>query len=789
MNNERFLFKNKWVLIVLPVLVALALLIPLKNARINPDLNAYLPESMQSKKNLIRMEEVFGKYEPILVFLETGDVLQEKTLTRIRDLSKELNRTAEFDQVMSLFDATDIKGEDGMMVVEPVVRRIPKTEDGREALREAIRTNDLAYGLVVSEDFRYAMILVNPAKGVSDDDAIAVIQDLLEKYPGDEKVSLNGTPYLKHELQERTTRDLATLLPIGLLAMILFLFFSFREIRGVLLPFSVVVLSILLAMGLMPLFGWELSILAILVPILMIAIANNYGVHIIARYQELNALHPDWSMPQIVGVTVTHLKKPVLFTALTTIVGVLGMAVSVMIPAQQMGIVAALGIGFALFLSITFIPAILVGMKKGPVQPSFLKERNTLIVRILDWVSGAVVSRPRLIVGIFAGVSLVLGLGITRLHVSIRMEEMMPKGHPLRVSTAIADEHFGGTKNLAVLFEGDMKDPALLNRMDRYGRELEGMPEVGRAISLATVMRKMSEAMNDPGTPEYGKIPGTRDAVAQYLELYSMSGDPAEFEKMVDFDYTRGVMNIQFRAEDIASFNRVTDRINSLVKEDPAFVLAGGHSLLEKDLAESVIWSQVYSLLFSVVAIALLLMLIFKAAAGGLMGSLPLIFALICTFGLMGWLGIELDIASAMLSSIAIGVGVDYTIHLFWRLQTELREGKDYPEAIRIALRTTGRGIAINAFSVMLGFSVLFLSGLVLLKTFAFLILFSLLLCLISALVFIPALSLLARPQFLITKKSINHENKDHIRMPRNELVYKRRSERAGRPADRRPVQ
>jgi len=119
-------------------------------------------------------------------------------------------------------------------------------------------------------------------------------------------------------------------------------------------------------------------------------------------------------------------------------------------------------------------------------------------------------------------------------------------------------------------------------------------------------------------------------------------------------------------------------------------------------------------------------------------------------FGLMGWMGIELNIVTALLSSISIGVGVDYTIHLFWRIKTELANKKDYPTAIFTALTTTGRGITINAFSVMLGFSVLFFSQFPYLQTFAFLIILSLALCLICALLLMPAICTLAKPKFLL---------------------------------------
>jgi hypothetical protein len=115
----------------------------------------------------------------------------------------------------------------------------------------------------------------------------------------------------------------------------------------------------------------------------------------------------------------------------------------------------------------------------------------------------------------------------------------------------------------------------------------------------------------------------------------------------------------------------------------------------------------------------------------------------------MGWLGIELNIATALLSSIAIGLGVDYSIHLFWRLKTEMKSGSNSEEAITVSLRTVGRGITINAFSVITGFSVLFLSAFPYIRSFAFLIITSIALCLLATLVLVPAICMLSTPKFL----------------------------------------
>jgi predicted RND superfamily exporter protein len=759
MNNDILPIRYRRYFIAAAVIVTLLMAIPLKNSKINTDLNTYLPDDIPQKVNLDKLESIFGSTDPIIMFFESDDVLRDSTLKRVESLTYALQNAEQFKDVVSLFTTKNIRSEEGTMIVDPVVRQIPETKEEREALRHEIRGNQLAYKLVVSDDFRYTLIMFNPKQGFSDSEIFKTLRKMLKENPGSEKVYFNGMPYLRDEIQKKAIHDLALLLPLGILIMITFLYFSFRETKGVFVPLSVVVMSIVVAMGMMPLLGYDLSIIAVLVPILMIAIANNYGVHIVTRYQELNARDPDRSMKSILNEAMYYLRNPILLTALTTIVGILGMTTHIMLPAKQMGIVCAAGIGFALLLSLFYVPAVMSLLKKGKPQKSFLQPKRTLVDKFLVSAGTATTGKPKMVLAIFILFFLVTGAGIYKLHVSFNNEKIMPPSHPVRISTAIANEHLGGTKVISLLFEGDIKDPKVLNDMERFTEVLKKLPQVGSVTSIATVIKTISRAMNDTGDPLYDRIPDTKDAVAQYIEFYNLSGDPEDFERLVDFDYTKADMNIQFKAENIGEFNKVENTIDSLMTTSNYCKLKAGHCLVEKHMAKSLVKGQNYSLIFAFAAIILLLWWIFRSLKAGIMGSIPLVFSVICTFGLMGWLGFELDIATSLLSSVAIGIGVDYTIHYFWRLKTELSNGVEYAEAVRRTLKTTGRGIAINAFSVMVGFSVLFFSGITILKSFGFLIIFSLILCLLCALMLIPAICYLIKPAFLEKSPIKNFNN------------------------------
>ncbi len=750
MKEKKPIFiRYRLLLILAPVFFSLAMLVPLRKAKINTDLMEYLREQFKEHKNIEILEAEFGKFDPVILVIESDDILSSTSLKQIKNLSEELNQYKEFAEIISIFETKYIRGAAGSMIVDPVIKRIPQTKNSREELRMEIRANPLAYRLLISDDFRYSLILVKPEKGYSDKHVFKIIEKVLAENPGKEKIYLNGLPYLRDQIQKLAIRDLIILMPLGLVTMMIFLYFSFGEWRAVFLPFSVVIMSILVAMGLLPLMGWDFSLIAVLVPIMMIAIANNYGVHLLMRNQELRSVYPEWNLFQRVEETVKRLRYPVLMTGITTIVGILGMAVHIMLPARQMGIVSAVGVAFALTASLYFIPAVMSGLETNKIKKPLERKKSSKLDRLLIWFGIISFTRPKIVIITFSALTIFIGTGIVNLNVAVNMENMMPAGHPLRKSTHIANAKFGGTKTISILFEGDIKSPEIMRALDRLEQKLKKHPETGSVTSIASVIRIISRAMNDPGDLYYDTIPADRNTIAQYLEFYSMSGDPEDFEQLVNFEYTKAILNIQFSSLNIKSLKEYESYVNRLLEGIPYHKVTAGQCLIEKKMSESIVRGQIFSLIFALAAIIILLGIIFRSVNAGILGSVPLLACLLCNFGLMGWLGIELDIASSLLSSVAIGIGIDYTIHLFWRLKYELLNGKSYPEAIALSLKTTGKGISINAISVIIGFSILFFSGLMILKTFALLIISSLIICLLCALVFVPAICIHGRPEFL----------------------------------------
>jgi predicted RND superfamily exporter protein len=744
----------RWPIIFGFLVLAVVFGLQIPKAEINSDMKSQLPPGMESRVNTDAIDGIFGGTEMLMVLVHSDDVLAPETLERVKNLSRQMKRVKGVDKVLSLFELKNIKSGEGAMVVEPAVSRIPRTPGEREELRQEIRGNDIVFGSVVSEDFTLTAVIALLKTDVSDDFIVTEVRRLLEENPGPEEVSLGGLPYTRFEVSESIERDLSRLLPLGLLIMLIFLFVCFRQVRGVVLPFIVVVMSIAFSMGMIPLLGWKIQVITVLLPVMLIAIANDYGIHLIAKYQEYNTDGNPYSSKDLAKYVFSSLSRPVVLTGLTSAAGMLCLLGHIIIPARELSVLAALGILFALTASLLFIPAVLSLLPKARpvVKAGDASRRKRTFERLLGFLGFQVTAFPKAIIFVSLTLAVVTSVGIFFVVIDTDPSNYYVSDHPVARSADLVNEYLGGAQNVSVVFEGDIKDPRVMQKIDAMEQELLGWPDVGNTSSIARVVRQMSRALYDSDEDGYDRIPDTRNAVAQYFELYSMSGDPDDFEKMVDFPYEHAMITARLKTSSTKRLDAILGQIDKMVMDDPDVKLVGGFGAILLELAIGVVNGQIRSLILAILVVGALLMLLFRSAAAGAIAAIPLALSMAVLFGLMGFFGIELNVATALLSSIMIGVGVDYTIHYLWRYREERRRGKEPDDAVKTTLTTTGRGIIFNALSVVIGFGVLMSSGFMPVRFFGFLIVVSILSCLIGALVLIPALCLVLRPRFLEPK-------------------------------------
>ncbi len=772
MHDGNFLEKYRWWIIGVSVGITLFFAAWLPKLKNDPDINAMIPENMEARINTDKINEMFGSTEMVVILFQDRDILNGTTLKRIKKIVSKIKQVKGVTRTMSLFDARSIRGEAGAMIVNPAVQKIPETPAERKALRKNLLSNDLVRDVVLTPDCSMTAVFASISKDVPQTEIVGKIRQVVARYPGEAKVYFGGMPVLKEKISDYISKDLRILMPVAFILMVLMLFGAFRQIRGVVLPFLVVAMSIIVSMGMIPLMGWKMTVISVLLPVMLVAIANDYGIHMMALYQELNATGMYRSRKYLVGQVFSRLYRPVLLTGLTTVAGILGLLSHVLVPAKQLGILAAVGIAFALMLSLFMIPAILMMLKVPPPARAKGGAKKHFLEYLLSYIGKAVIRHPKRVILGFVLLFLITGAGILLIKVDANIENFFPRKNPVRVSGDLINKYFGGSENISVWFRGDCKDPALLHRLEKYSVTLKTNSGVGDVISIADVVKEMSKALYDPDEKQYDNIPGTRDAVAQFFELYSMSGDPEDFEQLVDFDYKNTQMLVRVNSGSTKVIDQVVKQITQLTKNDPDFAGIGGYGYINARLSDLIIRGQIRSLILAVLAVAFLIMLVFKSVRSGLFVSVPLAGSMIILFGLMGYLGIVLDVATAMLSSIMIGVGVDYTIHFLWRYKTERESGKSYEDAVFTTLTTTGRGIIFNAFSVIVGFTALLISSFMPIRFFGFLVMISISSCLVGALVLVPALILQFKPRFLEpTREKIPVNRSIHVHGPIKEAI------------------
>ena len=745
----KYIIKYRWPIIVFFTVVTLIFSFSLKDLSIDADLKHYFPNSMESMIATDKIEEKFGSQDMVMIIFKTNDILNPESLKRIKNIDRGLKRIPGIRKTTSLFSSNRIYGEGGVMYVEPAIGRIPSDSVAIRELKQSLSENDLVMNIVVADNFKSSAILATLESTANEDTVFAAVHALLKDFPGSEKVYFGGLPYLRQAINKDIRRDGTILVPAAMLLMIIFLFLVFREWRGVILPFLVVIMSCILALSLLPIIGWKFYFISLLVPVMLIAVANDYGIHIIAKYQELNAEGGIASMKEMSIEIAKKLWRPIMITGLTTIAGVAALLSHTMIPARQMAVVAGIGILAALLYSIIFLPALLSLLKRSkPVrslQKRYRSEKRDLMNRLAFFIIG----RHRRIPGISLLITLAIGVGIFFLKVDSNEENFFPAKHPVKQAAKIINAKYGGSENLSIMFSGDMLDPEVLERIDSYENKLLEDDKIDLVMSFPDVIREISKALYEPGDEMYDRIPRTRDAVAQFVELYNMNGDPENLDQLVDFGYENSHMIIRINTVGNKEINGIIAGIRKMTAGDPNVAAIGGYGFVRSQLANLVVRGQFYSLGIALVIIFILLSLIFKSLQAGLLSIIPLALSMILLFGIMGFTGVRLDVATALLSSVMIGVGVDYTIHFLWRYREEREQHRPPKEAVITTLTTTGRGIMFNALSVIVGFIVLIFSSFTPIRFFGILVVLSIFSCLTGALVILPALILNFKIKFL----------------------------------------
>jgi len=722
-----------------------------------PDVQEMLPEDFAIVSAMDEMNDIFGGSEIVVISISSENIFSEMTLSKVCDITAEIENLPYIDKVISLTNVEDIVGSEIGFEVSPVISELPVIKKDVEVIKNRIRNNELLNGAVASKDFKNAAIIAmldGSDESQDDEQLFYDFDDIRRRYENPEIIYLAGYPLTRREVATTMQGDVMVLFPYGIVLMILFLVFSFRSWIGAFLPFIILMLVVGITLGFMAILGMKFTFIGLMIPVMLIAVTSSYSIHILSQYfnECRNCQDPD-NKRVVIKSALNLMATPVFLSGLTTLIGFLSLQSHVLPPVHELGILVSFGIVIAFLISITFLPAALTLLP----FPLHLQNRSSSgrLDRFLNNWGSYFTRHNKGFLLVFAVIVIIIASGIWRIEVDTNPVYFWDAKSELRKSNDFIDKEFGGSSQLSILAEGDIKSPDFLHKMEDLSEYLKTKEQVTSVTSIVDQLKLMNRAFH-ADSAKYYKIPDTREEVAQFLFLYTLSGDAEDLDQFVDYDYEKAQIIARIvETGSAASYRLYLDILEQIENRSDAkeFPSVTGMTAFVGVLADMVVEGQIRSLIISIVLVCLVTAVIFRSPVAGLMSIIPLSGAMIIVFGLMGFSGIRLDMATVMLSSIMIGIGVDYTIHFLYRCRLEIRNGLSLNKAIPVTLQTSGKGILFNGLSVTTGFVVFLLSGFLPIYFFGFLIVISIVVCLLGALTVMPALLMISKPNFITHKK------------------------------------
>ena len=680
------------------------------------DMMKMLPKELESKVTWDAIQNEFGSTEIIFIaFGRQGEsAYQEKTLADLWTLTEQLNILSTVDDISNISNATRIDQVDGFLEIDDLQNRKVLSSSEIDDIKVYLNKNQDLKKQLVSKGEEYLLTIIQPFDQVGLDqfrnDIVSVADSILSNYD----VHYGGTAYVTGSVPQLIRDDVQSLIKMGMIIMLVILLFNLRSIHAVLMVMMVILSSLIAMMGFM---GWAYKItgsdrflFALLntsMPIILLTIANSDGVHVVTKFfREFRKLR---DVNTAIESSMDALLLPIFLTSITTIAAFLTMVSSPLEPLVGYGVSISVGIAWAWLMSSLMLPAVISTKKWDPNSKAIAQA--SIFEKLVGKIANIVTRYPKYVFS--SGLILVLAglMGLYKITIDVNVASFFKPGTEIRDSMDFIDEKMSGTMDLRVRLDADIKDPIVLQKMDSLQSYIEENDQVKVTYSIANVVKQMHRTVMDDSL-EYETIPVEREKVNNLFTMYSMSGDPEDFSSLVDYEYSSGLitaLSSVMSTEDVFSFvGSITDHIEQNF-DQTINIDVTGMIVVIRDMVLMVIRSSFLSILISLVLICSITALFFKRIIWGILAVIPLTGAVILNFGLMGHFGITLNHITAILSSIIIGVGVDFAIHFisqFQRLSSSIDRGDLSQEVIK----DVGYPIILDAGSNM-GFGALLFSA------------------------------------------------------------------------------
>ncbi len=716
-----------------------------------------------------RFKQTFGGSNMVSIMLETGqgDIFNEAVLSKVQKLTVGLQKVEGVDtyQIVSLASKklkevrASTEGVESRPLMWPY---LPRDAAEMTALREAVLNNPLVYGPYVSADLKATLVTVdfNDAN-VDYTKAFRQIMELVDGTGGDGvTVRVVGEPVLygwvNHYLDE-TLR----IFFVAVASLVLLLLLITRTWHGTLLPLLAGLVSAIWALGAAKLMGFHLDPLVVVVAFLITAQAISNSVQLVSRFDD--ELARGGTAPDAAArASARNLFKPSALAVVADAGCVLVVALTPIPLLQKISFIGTVWV-LTIFVSALVLTPVMLSWyrpERGHIHPINLAH---LLDKLLSVCASIVTTRWRY--GVLAGAGVAFALSAVYAF-NLKVGDANP-GSPIlwpdsrynRDAAAINGKFQGSDRMFVVVAgndKGALREPAVLDSMNRFQKYMEAQPEVGGTISLADILPQVRRVLRE-GNPMYQEMGQTREENGELAYMFVSGSDPGDMDRYADADAKFGAVTLFFRDHQGETIRTAVARVRDYVAEHPIedaeYLLAGGLVGVLAAVNEVILAGQIEAIALALLVLVVCCTVTYRSTVAGVFFMIPVVLSNALTFAYMAWQGIGMNINTLPVVALGIGLGVDYTFYIVDGIREELHHHANVERAIVHALRTAGKGVLVTALTLITSVVLWHFSSLRLQADMGILIGLWLFVSAFSALFIMPALVYVFRPEFIVGSK------------------------------------
>jgi hypothetical protein len=695
--------RHRITVMVLIGAVSLFFLSAMPRLTFNTSIYDMVIEDLAETRQYRAFKAVFGAEEIIRVVISGQDVFDDLAFRKIGRLADALGKIDGVRRTISLpgiKKAVDLSGTWSL-----------------DTFRQRVADVPLFQGHLVSSDHRTTLITLVLAEGAIHERVIARVQELIDREGPDLSLYQMGMPVISNALAVFTERDFLRLPPITFLVVALILFLLFRSFRDVLLPLLCVMLALIWTLGFIALTGLALSILTMIVPVFLIAVGTAYCLHIITEYRYQAARQASAEAATL--ATFATMAFPTVLAATTTVLGLGSLFVSRIVAIKVFALFACVGMLSFLVIVLTFLPAALslIPLRPTTGQSNTAPRGPTPVQRFIDLIVALNLKHRHITLPLLATLTLVCLLGMLRMVVETNPVDYFREESSIRRQFDDIHQRLSGSFPISIMLTGSGEDyfqrVDAIDALQRFQTFAETLPGVDKAVSFAEYLKLVNYASNRYEPAQY-RLPEESFEIRMLINSFRMMLGQDLLDAFMASDFNRANIVLFTHISSSADFLDLRERILEHVKTGYPHEIAWdvtGFGIVISASSRQLTTGQIKSLSLTMVMVFGIMFMLFLSWKVGLIAIVPNLFPIVINFGIMGWLGIELSMATSLIASVAIGLAVDDTIHYLVRFNREFRRDLDSRRALRTTLNHMGRPILFTSVTIGIGFAVLMASG------------------------------------------------------------------------------